>query len=83
MPRALISSAVASAMCSRGLLTASVIASAILCMVLVHSTRKSAPPFSTLRAACARDAALSSHLPSCWRRLISGKPTLYICVWAE
>jgi hypothetical protein len=36
MSWAFTSCAVASAMCSKGMLTASVIASAILCMVLVH-----------------------------------------------
>jgi hypothetical protein len=83
MSRALISSAVASMMCSKGMLTASVIASAILCKVLVRKTTKPAPPCSTFRAARARDAAVSSHLLSCWSLLMGAKSTLYIRVSAE
>ena len=41
MPRSFTSSALASAIRYRGILTAPVIASAILCMVLVHNTTKS------------------------------------------
>ena len=65
------------------MLTASVIASATLCMVLVHKTTKSAPSCSTLLAARARDAAVSSHLPSCWSLLMGANSTLYIRVSAE
>jgi len=71
-----ISAAVASAMCSSGILTAASIAGATLCIVFVHSTRKSAPAASSDRAAAASKWPASSQRPECCSRSMSWKSTL-------
>ena len=57
-------SAVTSARCSSGIPTAASMASATLCMVLVHSTRHSAPAASTARASSARSAPAAAQSPA-------------------
>jgi hypothetical protein len=81
MPRSFTSSALASAIRYRVSLTVPEIASAILCMVLVHNTTKSAlfDPTCRLCEGCGRLFPPTLML----ERLIPAKSMLYITVSAE
>jgi len=83
MPAAASASAVPSAMCSSGSGVAPVIASATLCMVLVHNTMKSAPPSCSERAATAMASPAASQWPACCSVSISWKSTLCSSSLAE
>ena len=58
-------------------------ASATLCMVLVHRTMKSAPPACTDRAAAAMAWPAAAQSPACCMRSISWKSTLCSTTLAE
>ncbi len=75
-PELLTAAPVASARCSSGISIAASICGATLCMVLVHSTRKSAPAASTRPAAWARMAPAASQAPADCNRSIGSKSTL-------
>ncbi len=58
-------------------------AGATLCMVLVHSTMKSAPGAPSAVRGRGEHGAGSAQSPSCCRRSISAKLTLYSTILAE
>ena len=82
-PARRMAAAVGSAMWSSGMFVAASMAGATLCMVLVHSTMKSAPARASACAAAASNTPAASQSPSRCRRSISAKSTLYSTILAE
>lgn len=72
-PAVCTASAVASARCSSGIVIAASMSAATLCIVLVQSSRKSAPAASSCLLARIKIAAASSHRDSACSCSISAK----------